>query len=170
MTRTGCSSPPTGKCHQQPGSSVAAAQSLRTVQTTPTVTESPTASTPGKTPVDAEPGSTSHATGTTLKKPPPPKFPIAPIIKELTGIDVPDVNHNTKILCPFHQERHKSASISKYLFNCFGCEKQGDALSLLMEEEGLTFEAAITRATQLTGITSDPLPKSGWGSGVLSFE
>ncbi len=48
-------------------------------------------------------------------------------------------------LCPFHQEKTPSFSVSttKQIFYCFGCHKGGDAVTFIMEIEGLTYPEAL---------------------------
>ncbi len=50
-------------------------------------------------------------------------------------------------LCPFHQEKTPSFSVSpeKQIFHCFGCSKGGDVLSFLMEIEKISYVEAIRR-------------------------
>jgi DNA primase len=58
-------------------------------------------------------------------------------------------------LCPFHQEKTPSFSISpsKQVFYCFGCAKGGDAIAFLRELEHLTFAEAVERLAQQAGVT-----------------
>ena len=48
-------------------------------------------------------------------------------------------------LCPFHEERTGSFSVSpaKNLFHCFSCNRGGDAITFIMEKEGLSFMDAV---------------------------
>jgi DNA primase len=48
-------------------------------------------------------------------------------------------------LCPFHNERTPSFSVSatKGIFKCFGCGKGGDAVNFLMEHEHLSYPEAL---------------------------
>ncbi|MFN9881815.1 MAG: DNA primase, partial [Bacteroidota bacterium] len=48
-------------------------------------------------------------------------------------------------LCPFHNERTPSFSVSatKGIFKCFGCGKGGDAVNFLMELEHLSYPEAL---------------------------
>lgn len=57
-------------------------------------------------------------------------------------------------LCPFHQEKSASFSISpsKGVFYCFGCSKGGDAITFLREMESLTYVEAIERLAQTSGV------------------
>lgn len=48
-------------------------------------------------------------------------------------------------LCPFHNERTPSFTVSpaKGFFKCFGCGKAGDSVTFIMEHEHLTFPEAL---------------------------
>src|SRR5918996_2294832 len=48
-------------------------------------------------------------------------------------------------LCPFHQEKTPSFSVSpdRGTYHCFGCGVGGDAISFVRETEGLDFVGAI---------------------------
>jgi DNA primase len=58
-------------------------------------------------------------------------------------------------LCPFHQEKTGSFSISpsKQVFYCFGCGKGGDAITFLRELEHLSYVEAIERLASTAGVT-----------------
>ena len=55
-----------------------------------------------------------------------------------------------KGLCPFHSEKTPSFHVTtdKGLFKCFGCGKAGDAISFVMETEGLQFTEAVEAIAQ----------------------
>jgi DNA primase len=57
-------------------------------------------------------------------------------------------------LCPFHQEKTPSFSVSpaKGFFYCHGCGKGGDAIAFLRELEHLSFTEAVERLAQQAGI------------------
>lgn len=57
-------------------------------------------------------------------------------------------------LCPFHHEKTPSFSVSRdrQQFYCFGCEKGGDAITWLMEHEGLPFIEAMRKLADRAGI------------------
>ncbi len=61
-------------------------------------------------------------------------------------------------LCPFHQEKTPSFSVNqtRQFFKCFGCGKGGDALSFVMEIDGLTFPEALKLLAERNGI---PMPR-----------
>ena len=48
-------------------------------------------------------------------------------------------------LCPFHQEKSPSFSVSqeKQFYYCFGCQASGSALKFLMEFDRLDFVSAV---------------------------
>jgi DNA primase len=61
-------------------------------------------------------------------------------------------------LCPFHNEKTPSFSVSpsKQMYHCFGCGAGGNVFTFLMEYENYTFLEAVNYLAQRAGIT---LPK-----------
>jgi len=59
-----------------------------------------------------------------------------------------------KALCPFHNEKTPSFSVNRdrQMYYCFGCGKGGDAISFLMEHEGLSFGEALRRLADKVGV------------------
>lgn len=57
--------------------------------------------------------------------------------------------------CPFHQENTASFSVSreKQFFHCFGCGKNGDVFTWLMERDGLGFREAVEVLADRVGIS-----------------
>ena len=57
-------------------------------------------------------------------------------------------------LCPFHGEKSPSFSVSpaKQFYHCFGCGKNGNAISFLMEHVGMTFLEAVKDLAQQFGM------------------
>lgn len=57
-------------------------------------------------------------------------------------------------LCPFHGEKSPSFSVSpsKQFYHCFGCGKNGNAISFLMEHGGMTFVEAVKDLAQQYGL------------------
>jgi DNA primase len=53
-------------------------------------------------------------------------------------------------LCPFHNEKSPSFSVSpaKGIFKCFGCGKAGDSLGFLMEVDQLTYPEAVRKLAE----------------------
>jgi DNA primase len=57
-------------------------------------------------------------------------------------------------LCPFHGEKSPSFSVSptKQFYHCFGCGKNGNAISFLMEHAGMTFVESVKDLAQQYGM------------------
>ena len=57
-------------------------------------------------------------------------------------------------LCPFHAEKSPSFTVSpsKQFYHCFGCGKNGNAISFLMEHAGMTFIEAVKDLAQQYGM------------------
>ncbi len=70
------------------------------------------------------------------------------------------VGSNYQALCPFHQEKSPSFSVTpdKQLYHCFGCGASGTAITFLMEYENLGFLEAIEELAQRVGLE---IPTSG---------
>lgn len=64
-------------------------------------------------------------------------------------------------LCPFHQEKTPSFTVSpdKQMFYCFGCQTGGNVFSFLMKREGLSFTEAVELLANRAGIA---LPETGY--------
>lgn len=61
---------------------------------------------------------------------------------------------NLVACCPFHDEKTPSFSVNpaKGIYKCFGCGKGGDAISFVMEIEGVTYPEAIKYLAQKYGV------------------
>ncbi len=61
---------------------------------------------------------------------------------------------NFKGLCPFHQEKTPSFTVSdsKQIFHCFGCNTGGDVIRFIMLYEGLPFTDAVRKLAAKAGI------------------
>ncbi|MDI3234070.1 DNA primase [Exiguobacterium antarcticum] len=57
-------------------------------------------------------------------------------------------------LCPFHSEKSPSFSVSpdKGMYYCFGCGAGGNAITFVMETEGMSFPEAVTKLADRTDI------------------
>ncbi len=69
-------------------------------------------------------------------------------------VELKKAGRNFKGLCPFHNEKTPSFMVNEELqiFKCFGCGKGGDALTFLMEIEGLEFGEALTKLAERAGV------------------
>jgi len=65
---------------------------------------------------------------------------------------------NYQGLCPFHNEKTPSFSVSvdKQFYYCFGCHAKGDAIKFVMEIEKISFYEALKSLAERHGI---PMPK-----------
>lgn len=77
-------------------------------------------------------------------------------IVDLIGerVDLKKTGSNHKGLCPFHNEKTPSFSVSseKQIYKCFGCGKAGDAISFLMDIETLDFHEAVEKLAKMAGV------------------
>jgi DNA primase len=77
-------------------------------------------------------------------------------VVEIVGRYVPlnKAGANFMGLCPFHGEKSPSFSVSptKQFYHCFGCGKNGNAISFLMDHGGMTFIEAVKDLAQQYGM------------------
>ena len=61
---------------------------------------------------------------------------------------------NYEACCPFHNEKTPSFKVSpsKGIFRCFGCGKSGNAVTFVMEHEGMTYPEALRTVAKKYGI------------------
>ena len=66
-----------------------------------------------------------------------------------------------KCLCPVHNESRPSCSVSYELdaVNCKGCDFKGDAISIIMRKEGLTYVQAVQYAESIHGGSHQYVPR-----------
>jgi len=83
------------------------------------------------------------------------KVDIASLVGEY--INLKSSGKNLKGLCPFHQEKTPSFMVNEDLqiYKCFGCGKGGDAISFVMEIEGLEFFEALEKLADRVGVKLD---------------
>lgn len=81
---------------------------------------------------------------------------IIDVVGELVVLRKVGSNHTG--LCPFHNERTPSFSVSekKQAYHCHGCKKGGDILTFIQEIHGLSFMEAVEELSDRSKI---PLPK-----------
>ncbi|WP_047396414.1 DNA primase [Exiguobacterium sp. ZWU0009] len=58
-------------------------------------------------------------------------------------------------LCPFHSEKSPSFSVSpdKGMYYCFGCGAGGNAITFVMETEGMSFKEAVSKLADRNDVT-----------------
>lgn len=78
------------------------------------------------------------------------------IVEVISGyLSLTKAGSNFKGLCPFHQEKTPSFSVSpsKQMFHCFGCGEGGDVFHFLMKIESLPFPEVLRKMADSLGIT-----------------
>ena len=77
-------------------------------------------------------------------------------VVEIVGrhVQLKKAGANYSGLCPFHGEKSPSFSVSptKQFYHCFGCGKNGNAISFLMEHNGMSFVEAVKDLAQGMGM------------------
>ena len=70
-------------------------------------------------------------------------------------LPVKKMGANYKCVCPFHDDRNPSMSISqsKQIFHCFACKAGGDAIKFVMDYEKLTYPEAIEKIAQISNFS-----------------
>ncbi len=70
-------------------------------------------------------------------------------------VELRRAGRNFKGRCPFHQEKTPSFVVypDTQGYHCFGCQKNGDIFSFLMDTENLTFRDALEQLAQKAGVT-----------------
>ncbi len=76
---------------------------------------------------------------------------------------------NHQGLCPFHNEKSASFSVSedKQVYFCFGCKASGNAITFVQNYQGLTFPEAIEYLANRASL-SLPIPQTEGGARVQS--
>ena len=69
-------------------------------------------------------------------------------------VDLKRAGSNFKALCPFHEEKTPSFSVSpdRQIFHCFGCGRGGNVFTFLMEMEGVSFPEAVRSLGKQYGV------------------
>jgi len=72
-------------------------------------------------------------------------------------------------LCPFHQEKTPSFSVSsdKQMFYCFGCSKGGNVFTFVMEHDKVSFAEAVRTLAKRAGIA---VPEESYEDSVQATE
>lgn len=69
--------------------------------------------------------------------------------------DLPETIGWRSIRCPFHGDQHASARYccneDVSAFKCMACSAQGDAISLVKQQEGIDYKEALVFIEQITG-------------------
>ena len=86
--------------------------------------------------------------------------PIGLVLMSYGAKTVPSGRGWRSMKCPFHSDRHASATVNNEVnaFTCFACEVKGDIFKIIMEQEGITFNEAKSRAEEIAGTDSIKVP------------
>lgn len=70
-------------------------------------------------------------------------------------VSLKSAGHNLKGLCPFHQEKSPSFTVSapKQFYYCFGCHASGNAISFLMNYDRLSFIESVEYLAKQQGVS-----------------
>lgn len=83
-------------------------------------------------------------------------------IEEVVGsyIKVDRAGRNLKALCPFHNEKTPSFTLSpdRGTYYCFGCHAHGDIFTFVQEFEGIDFREALKKLADMAGIELSDKP------------
>ena len=95
------------------------------------------------------------------------KADIVDVVSSL--VDLKKKGQNYLGLCPFHQEKTPSFTVSapKQFYHCFGCGQHGNAVSFIMETEKCDFVAAVESLASKMGLE---VPRTGGDSRDLERE
>ena len=77
---------------------------------------------------------------------------IVEVASEFTALKRQGTNYSG--LCPYHQEKTPSFSVSpeKNFYYCFGCQKGGDAIKMVMELKSFSFAEAVSHLAERFGV------------------
>ncbi|MBR8464255.1 DNA primase [Campylobacter sp. faydin G-24] len=70
-------------------------------------------------------------------------------------VPVRKMGANYKCVCPFHDDRNPSMSISqsRQIYHCFACKAGGDVIKFVMDYEKLTYPEAIEKIAQISNFS-----------------
>lgn len=83
------------------------------------------------------------------------------VILEHYGARVPTRRGWFSMKCPFHNDRHNSASATtdENAFCCFACQIKGDGYAIIMAKEGVGFREAVNIAKGIFDKSGKVLPQ-----------
>lgn len=89
------------------------------------------------------------------------------VLSWYAGFDVALYAGWRPLRCPFHNEKHASASACLTGFKCHVCDIYGDAISVIQRREQVDFSGALALYERITGDrvgrVSKPTTRKSWG-------
>ncbi|MCP4501176.1 MAG: DNA primase, partial [Deltaproteobacteria bacterium] len=97
------------------------------------------------------------------------QLPLAALV-ERSGVALARRGKDLVASCPFHEEDTPSLfiSVSKNVFNCFGCDAGGSPIDWVMRFEKLAFREAVAFLQKDSGLHLCPLDVNATGPQLLS--
>ncbi len=87
------------------------------------------------------------------------RTPMAPLVGR--RVKLARAGRNWRGLCPFHNEKTPSFHVYDNGFHCFGCGASGDAISWVMQTQGLDFMEAVAALAAEAGMeVPEPTPRA----------
>jgi DNA primase len=92
------------------------------------------------------------------------------ILEHYGASSVPHRNGWFSIKCPFHDDKHASATANRTenVFCCFACQTKGDGFAIIMQKEGVKFREAISIAQRILESRGEVLRERDTRGGGLS--
>ncbi|MBZ0253462.1 MAG: DNA primase, partial [Candidatus Methylomirabilis sp.] len=82
------------------------------------------------------------------------RLPISEVVGEYVRLQRAGAGGRWKGLCPFHEEKTPSFTVSdeKGFYYCFGCQAHGDVFSFWMQQESASFPEALRALAERAGV------------------
>ena len=89
------------------------------------------------------------------------RTPLAPLIGRTVRLLAVASGRQMRGCCPFHAEEMPSFYVYDDHFHCFGCDAHGDAISFVMQSQGVRFSEAVEQLAAEAGMQVPNPPPTG---------